>query len=129
MLDNKKENFEAAKKRKAVTFRFRLSVDQRNALEIDAKKRNFKSSSEYVIFLIKQEKEKTSNYYKETPNDKIKVQTISSHLSRIGNNLNQIAYNINKANLKGYINEELAKDIANELMYLNIQISELLTKK
>ncbi|OGS70788.1 MAG: hypothetical protein A3F91_09755 [Flavobacteria bacterium RIFCSPLOWO2_12_FULL_35_11] len=53
---------------------------------------------------------------------------VSWHLSRIGNNLNQLAYVINKANIANKVNDKLAKEIVRELMYLNIQVNEAIER-
>ncbi|MDQ1339798.1 MAG: MobC protein [Campylobacterota bacterium] len=54
--------------------------------------------------------------------------SVSWHLSRIGNNLNQLAYVINKANIANKVNDKLAKEIVRELMYLNIQVNEAIER-
>jgi len=48
------------------------------------------------------------------------------HLARVGNNLNQIAYAANKAAKEGQLTYATAKEIASELMYMNIMLSKLL---
>ncbi|MDD5373345.1 MAG: hypothetical protein PHO62_07975 [Sulfurimonas sp.] len=53
---------------------------------------------------------------------------MSWHLSRIGNSLNQMAYVANRASLSGKVNDKLIKEMAKELMYLNIKINILVDK-
>lgn len=53
---------------------------------------------------------------------------ITWHLSRIGNNLNQLAHAINKANIADKIGDAMAKEIMKELMYMNIQLSEAIER-
>lgn len=50
-------------------------------------------------------------------------QSINWHLSRIGNNLNQLTYAINKARIMNKVDNALAKEIVRELMFFNIQIN------
>lgn len=56
------------------------------------------------------------------------IHASSWHLSRIGNSLNQMAYNINKASLSGKVDDKLTKEMIKELMYLNIKINTLIEK-
>ncbi len=46
--------------------------------------------------------------------------------ARIGNNLNQIAHQVNSANLKGRVNDQLFEDVIAELQHLQCEFAALL---
>lgn len=62
-------------------------------------------------------------------NDCIKGDSLSYHLSRIGNNLNQLAYVLNKSNLNGNVNDKLVNEIMSELMYTNVLLENIAKAK
>lgn len=80
----------------------------------------FKNVSEYVRYLIT---------YDDIKDKKVdcdeNIQELSYHLSRIGNNLNQLAYTLNKANLSNKIDNKLIQEMTKELMYINVNLSEI----
>lgn len=99
-------------------FQMRLSKEEKKQLENKSLSSGFDNVSKYVLHIIhKFENKKTipdiSNSFDNG---------LGYHLSRLGNNLNQLAYNINKANLANKVNDKLAKEVSSELMYINIQI-------
>ncbi len=117
--------------RKTEVLRVRIHIDEKQKLEEDAQIRNFSSVTQYIFFLIDKERKKylSSNEVNVLPgSQKIKYQSVASHLARIGNNVNQIAYRINKANKKNELSDSVAKEMIDELMHLNIQISKLRVK-
>lgn len=117
--------------RKTEVLRIRIHIDEKQKLEEDTNSRNFNSISQYILFLIEKERKKYLNSTDTeiiTGNQKIKYQSVAAHLSRIGNNINQIAYRINKANKKNELSDSVAKEMIDELMHLNIQISKLRVK-
>jgi len=108
-------------KKKDKILKIRYSEEEYNEIfEFVKNKTKFKNVSEYVRHLIK----KSKNNYKE---DECKgnMQELSYHLSRIGNNLNQLAYVLNKANLEDKIDDELIKEMTKELMYINVNLNEI----
>lgn len=105
-------------------FKMRMTVKEKQDLLDDAMKNKFSTASQYVEALIKNARGKKV-YIPQTTAATLKQNTNGYHLSRIGNNINQIAYIINKAHLENKLDKELAKDIADELMYLNIQINNI----
>ena len=117
--------------RKTEVLRVRIHIDEKQKLEDDVRIRNFSSISQYILFITEKERKK---YLHETDteiipgNQKIRYQSVAAHLSRIGNNINQIAYRINKANKKNELSDSVAKEMISELMHLNIQISKLREK-
>ena len=117
--------------RKTEVLRIRIHIDEKQKLEDDVRIRNFSSISQYILFITEKERKK---YLHETDteiisgNQKIRYQSVAAHLSRIGNNINQIAYRINKANKKNELSDSVAKEMISELMHLNIQISKLREK-
>ena len=117
--------------RKTEVLRIRIHIDEKQKLEDDVRIRNFSSISQYILFITEKERKQ---YLHETDteiisgNQKIRYQSVAAHLSRIGNNINQIAYRINKANKKNELSDSVAKEMISELMHLNIQISKLREK-
>ena len=117
--------------RKTEVLRVRIHIDEKQKLEDDVRIRNFSSISQYILFITEKERKQ---YLHETDteiisgNQKIRYQSVAAHLSRIGNNINQIAYRINKANKKNELSDSVAKEMISELMHLNIQISKLREK-
>jgi hypothetical protein len=116
-------NYEKEQKimKKSAVIKIRVYDDFKNNLFIKSKELGFKSLSDYII--------STLNFYenKDVPvRRNTGTNELNKHLSRIGNNLNQIAYNINKSVLTREINNTVAKDATQELMYLNIQLNKLI---
>lgn len=106
-------------------FKMRMTVKEKQDLLDDATRNKFLNASQYVEALIKNARGKKV-YIPQTTAASLKQNTnVGYHLSRIGNNINQIAYIINKAHIENKLDKELAKNIAEELMYLNIQISNI----
>lgn len=109
---------------KDTVFKMRMSAKEKQDLLDDAAKNKFTTASQYVETLIKNARGKKV-YIPTTTTNTLKQTSVNYHLSRIGNNINQIAFIINKAHLENKLDKELAKDIANELMYLNIQVHNI----
>lgn len=105
--------------------KFRTTSKFKEELLLAASEAGFKSTTEYLIYLV-DEAAKDPSVQKV---DNTLSDSFNWHLSRIGNNLNQLAYNINKANLKNNVDNELAKEITKELMYLNVQLNQLNKKR
>lgn len=111
-----------AKKGRTLIIPVRVSAQEKAVISANAKSID-KSSSDFLRNLgmlsdpTSTKKQKT----KKTHNNA----SINWHLSRIGNNLNQLTYAINKARLMNKVDNELAKEIVRELMFFNIQINNL----
>ena len=90
-------------KEKVVRFEMKLSYDEDDKLKSDSQKANL-TKSEYVRRLI------MNCRLKEKPDDRF--YDILRNLTKIGNNLNQIAYRANYSNLidKNYYDEN-AKEV------------------
>lgn len=105
-------------------FKMRMTPKEKQELLDDALENHFTNTTLYVDTLIKNARGKKV-HIPQVRTENIKQPNIHYHLSRIGNNINQMAYTINKAYLENKLDGELAKNIAEELMYLNIQINNL----
>ena len=105
---------------KTKRIQLRLTEKEKKELEAKAKKENC-TISKYILKKLQQNPHITSK--------SIQNKDSIYHLSRIGNNLNQISYNLNKLYKSKKIDNSILKDISEELMFMNLQISTLLTKK
>lgn len=110
----------AKDKSKAIDIHVRMSASEKAGFDEKAKSLGL-STSEFF--------RRAANLEEGAPREKISLskrkinQNINWHLSRIGNNLNQLTYAINKARVMNKVNDALAKQIIRELMFLNIQIN------
>jgi hypothetical protein len=107
--------------KKTEVIKIRVHEDFKNNLLVKSEESGFKNLTDYIM--------STLNHYDNkdiAPIRTTAINDLTRHLSRIGNNLNQIAYNINKSVLARKINNATAKDATQELMYLNIQINKLI---
>ena len=109
---------------KKTFFQMRITEDYSKQLKLSSEKGGFESVTEYLLYII--DKYENRNIVKEQSSGSFDDRGLGYHLSRLGNNLNQLAYNINKANLAKKVDDCLAKEVAREMMYLNIQIGNAL---
>ena len=108
-------------KKKDKILKIRYSEEEYNEVfEFVKNDTKFKNVSEYVRYLIKNSK-------KDGKEDECEgdMQELSYHLSRIGNNLNQLAYILNKANLENKVDDKLIEEMTKELMYINVNLNEM----
>lgn len=107
-------------KNKSAMILVRMSISEKASLDAKAKSLGL-NISEFL--------RRAANLDDVTPKEKATLskrkinQNINWHLSRIGNNLNQLTYAINKAQVTNKVNDSLAKQIVRELMFFNIQIN------
>jgi hypothetical protein len=106
-------------------FKMRMTSTEKQNLIQDADDNDFRDTTKYVKYLIEKARGKKHTPPTSSNANLLKANSTSYHLSRIGNNINQMAYTVNKAHLENKLDGETAKEIAKELMYLNIQISNL----
>lgn len=107
--------------KKATIIKFRVHGEFKNNLVTKSEELGFKNLTDYIISTLKHYENRDIAPVRNTATN-----DLTRHLSRIGNNLNQIAYNINKSVLARKINNATAKDTTQELMYLNIQLNKLI---
>jgi len=105
--------------RKTEIIRIRVSENEKKRLKKTAKEKGYKNLTEYILNSVK-------NYEKKTIQAPTHQNETIYHLSRIGNNLNQISYKLNKLYKSKKIDNEILKEISEELMFMNLQIAELL---
>ncbi len=106
------------RKIKDKVIRIRVSDKEYKLISNLALELGYKTISEFTrVSLIGNNTKKKS--------DCMKSDSMSYHLSRIGNNLNQLAYVLNKSNLKGCINDELVDEMMKELMYANVLLEKI----
>jgi len=102
--------------KKTKMLRIRLTDDEYNLLKEKADKAG-KTMSEFVRDYIT--KGKVNSKCKDLP-------SLILHLSRIGNNINQIARNLNIAKKEGYLAERDYDLLLDELMQINNNLKALL---
>lgn len=103
--------------------KFRATNEEKEAIISSALIKGFDTTTDYLKHLIA--KDMNNDSTKPKTSHLVKKDNSSYHLSRIGNNINQLAYVVNKAALENKLNDKLAKEIAKELMYMNIQINKI----
>ncbi len=108
---------------KDTVIRIRVTSAHKQELEEARKKMGFGSLSAYTLKALSSFTKKPTPAQKRISSN---IQNETYHLARIGNNLNQVAYAVNKAFTTGKVTEKTAKEVAEELMYINIQLSNLL---
>ena len=102
--------------KKTKMLRIRLTSDEYDLLK-DKSKTAGKTMSDFVRDYIV--KGKVNSKCKALP-------SLILHLSKIGNNINQIAKNLNIARKEGYLNEQDYDLLLDELMQLNNNIKAIL---
>jgi len=105
---------------KSITIPVRMSIAEKARLVAKAKSLGI-TTSEFLRRVANLED--TTMREKPSLTKKKINQNINWHLARIGNNLNQLTYAINKAQVMNKVNNDLAKQIIRELMFFNIQIN------
>lgn len=101
--------------------KFRVNAQEKKDITEKAQESGFDNTSDYLRFLLSKSENKKA-IFSQGKRKKPIDNGLYDQLKRIGNNLNQVAYNINVANLSDKVNDELAKQVVKELMYLNIQV-------
>jgi len=105
--------------------KIRIDSDEYKKLfEYVDKSGKYGNMSDYIRHLVASH----SRSFKKTTKKESANLMLSYHLSRIGNNLNQVAYQINKANLADKVNSALVDEVLQELLHTNIMLNELLEK-
>ena len=102
--------------KKTKMLRIRLTSDEYDLLK-DKSKTAGKTMSDFVRDYIV--KGKVNSKCKDLP-------SLILHLSKIGNNINQIAKNLNIAKKEGYLNEQDYDLLLDELMQLNNNLKAIL---
>ena len=102
--------------KKTKMLRIRLTDDEYNLLKQKAEQAN-KTMSEFIREYIVTGKVKSK--CKQLP-------SLILHLSKIGNNINQIAKNLNIAKKEGYLAEQDYDLLLDELMQINLNLKAIL---
>lgn len=120
----------AKKSKKIERVELRAASEDVKSWKVFSKKQGFDTLSSFIRALLE---DAIASKKAPTPSTFVVEDGINHakiyHLARIGNNLNQIAYAANKAAREKQFSEHDAKEIAEELMFMNIQLSSLLQEK